>query len=114
MKQKILLFIFLSCLTISRSQSFSGSMGNITDDGQNNDFTTNVSGLSASQLSASLGLIGVCLNITHTYDSDLNVFLIAPDGTTVNLFSGIGGGGDNRFIHRQAQIKHRGRQGRRR
>jgi len=95
MRQKILLFVFLSFLTTSYSQSFSGAIGSISDDGQNNDFTANVSGLSTSQLSASLGLISVCLNITHTYDSDLNVFLIAPDGTIVNLFSGIGGGGDN-------------------
>ena len=95
MRQKILLFVFLSFLTTSYSQSFSGAIGSISDDGQNNDFTANVSGLSTSQLSASLGLISVCLNISHTYDSDLNVFLIAPDGTTVNLFTGIGGGGDN-------------------
>lgn len=35
------------------------------------------------------------LDITHTYDSDLDVFLIAPDGTRVELFQDIGGGGDN-------------------
>lgn len=95
MRQKILLFVFLCFLTTSYSQSFTGSIGSISDDGQNNDFTATVAGLSATQLSTSLGLISVCLNISHTYDSDLNVFLIAPDGTTVNLFSGIGGGGDN-------------------
>ena len=35
------------------------------------------------------------MNITHTYLSDLTVNLIAPDGTTTELFSGIGGGGDD-------------------
>lgn len=35
------------------------------------------------------------MRINHTYDSDLVVQLIAPDGTMVNLFSGVGGAGDN-------------------
>ena len=40
--------------------------------------------------------VNVTLNITHTYDDDLDVFLIAPDGTTtVELFTDIGSSGDN-------------------
>ena len=35
------------------------------------------------------------LDITHTWDADLDVFLIAPDGTEVELFSDVGGSGDN-------------------
>lgn len=35
------------------------------------------------------------LNITHTWDSDLDVFLIAPDGTRIELFQDVGGSGDN-------------------
>ena len=34
------------------------------------------------------------LNIHHTYDGDLKGTLIAPDGTRLLLFSGIGGAGD--------------------
>ncbi len=37
----------------------------------------------------------VTLDITHTYDWDLVVDLIAPDNTTVNLFSNVGGSGAN-------------------
>ncbi|MHC4633992.1 MAG: M4 family metallopeptidase [Planctomycetota bacterium] len=41
--------------------------------------------------------VNVKLNITHTWDSDLEVFLIAPDETRVELFTGVGSGGDNFF-----------------
>jgi subtilisin-like proprotein convertase family protein len=39
--------------------------------------------------------IDVKLSITHTYDADLNVYLVAPDGTEVKLFTDVGGSGDN-------------------
>jgi subtilisin-like proprotein convertase family protein len=39
--------------------------------------------------------LDVALDITHTWDSDLDVFLTAPDGTRVELFSGVGDNGDN-------------------
>ncbi|MGK4568905.1 CotH kinase family protein [Flavobacterium sp. 3HN19-14] len=94
-KITFLLFLFSSFSMLA--QTFNGSTGDISDDGAYNYYTVNVSGLTEN-LNASLGLVQVCLNISHTYDSDLNVELIAPDGTTVNLFSGIGGSGQN-FIN---------------
>ncbi len=39
--------------------------------------------------------VNVRLNIQHTWDADLDVFLIAPDGTRVELFAAIGGSFDN-------------------
>ncbi len=35
------------------------------------------------------------LDITHTFDSDLDVSLTSPDATSVLLFSGVGGSGNN-------------------
>ena len=35
--------------------------------------------------------LNVTLNMTHTRDEDLDVFLIAPDGTRVELFTDVGG-----------------------
>ncbi len=41
--------------------------------------------------------VDVVVNITHTWDTDLDVYLIAPDGTQVELFTDVGGNG-NDFI----------------
>jgi subtilisin family serine protease len=39
--------------------------------------------------------LAVQLDISHTWDSDLSATLIAPDGTHVQLFSGVGSSGAN-------------------
>lgn len=39
--------------------------------------------------------VDVMLDITHTYNGDLNVFLISPSGTRVELFSDVGSFTDN-------------------
>ncbi|NQT39201.1 MAG: proprotein convertase P-domain-containing protein, partial [Planctomycetes bacterium] len=39
--------------------------------------------------------LNVTLNITHTYDSDLEIYLISPNATRVMLVNRAGGGGDN-------------------
>ncbi len=94
MKKIVIPILLLASLT-SFSQTFFGSGGAISDDGLNNDFLLNVSGLTPSALNASHGLVNVCIDITHTWDSDLNVNLIAPDGTDILLLSYVGGSDDN-------------------
>ena len=39
--------------------------------------------------------VNVTLDISHTYDADLSVYLISPQGTRVELFTNVGGSGDN-------------------
>lgn len=39
--------------------------------------------------------VNVTVNITHTWDEDLDVFLISPAGTSVELFTDVGADGDN-------------------
>ncbi|HEX9942512.1 MAG TPA: proprotein convertase P-domain-containing protein, partial [Thermoanaerobaculia bacterium] len=39
--------------------------------------------------------VNVRIRLNHTFDGDLNILLVGPDGTTVDLSSGNGGGGDN-------------------
>lgn len=95
MKQIYVYLLFQLGLSISLAQTFSGTTGPIADDGSTNEYILNVNGFQYGNLNTSFGLKQVCLNLTHTWDSDLNVFLVSPNGTVVNLFSGIGGDGDN-------------------
>ncbi len=53
-----------------------------------------VSGLAAT-INNSFGVKEVIINITHTYDADLSIYLRAPDGTEIPLAQSVGGGGDN-------------------
>lgn len=43
----------------------------------------------------SFGLESVNFSMTHTYDADIIAWLVSPDGTTILLFNGVGGGNDN-------------------
>ena len=62
---------------------------NILDEG------TITSSLPVSGVTGVIADVNVRVNITHTFDSDLDVFLVAPDGTRVELFTDVGGGGAN-------------------
>ncbi|MCX7830462.1 MAG: proprotein convertase P-domain-containing protein, partial [Acidobacteria bacterium] len=39
--------------------------------------------------------VNVTINITHTWDADLDIYLVHPDGTVVELSTDNGGSGDN-------------------
>jgi subtilisin-like proprotein convertase family protein len=82
------------CL-VSHAQTYTGGSGPVSDDGLVNDFNLTVAGLSPTAINTTHGLISICFDITHTYDSDLNIHLVAPDGTEINLVSGAGGSDDN-------------------
>jgi subtilisin-like proprotein convertase family protein len=77
------------------AQTFTGGGGPIPDGGPQVSFPVVVSGLPQTTLNGSYGLETVCFNITHTWDSDLNIKLQAPDGTTVSLVYNAGGDGDD-------------------
>ncbi|MCC5638481.1 filamentous hemagglutinin N-terminal domain-containing protein [Nostoc sp. CHAB 5844] len=46
-------------------------------------------------LGENINNLDVQFSASHTYDSDLTVSLISPQGTELNLFDGVGGSGDN-------------------
>jgi hypothetical protein len=95
MIRRLFVYFFLLLTCKAYSQTFIGSGGAITDDGNPNNFIINVSGLTPATLSNSHGLIELCFNITHTWDSDVHAELISPDGTVVELFNGVGGDGND-------------------
>jgi len=92
----LLVFLFLFVCLSGNAQTYTGTGGTIPDNGSTPiDFPVTVSGLSPATLNATHGLVSVCINITHSWVSDLQISLIAPDGTQVMLINGIGGDGDN-------------------
>lgn len=93
MKRFIFLFLFLPF--VLHAQTFVGTGGSIPDfPGGEVCFNLNVSGLPQNLYSGS-GLVSVQLNITHTYDGDLEIVLESPSGIRTILSSNNGGSGDN-------------------
>jgi subtilisin-like proprotein convertase family protein len=92
--------IFLSAIglflvSVFYSQTFSSTINQLVpDDGTTMYLPIEASGL-PDVLNGESGLVQICLNMDHTYNSDMVVQLAAPDGTLFMLFSGIGGDLDN-------------------
>lgn len=80
--------------TAGFTQTFSGGTGPILDN-QTIDIPLTVNGLPNSINTTTFGLEEICIDLTHTYVSDLTVSIISPDATMTTLFSSVGGGGDN-------------------
>ncbi|MHC5598995.1 MAG: proprotein convertase P-domain-containing protein [Nostoc sp.] len=59
------------------------------------DFSTIRSNLAVSGFTTSIVDVNVTLNISHSWDSDLDVYLISPTGTRVELFTDVGDSEDN-------------------
>ncbi len=89
------LFFFLCIISSAYCQTYTGTGGPIYDDKNQSVYTIDVQGLSPAVLNPNHGLINVCINLTHTWDSDLDIRLIAPDGTNMMLSASLGDDGDN-------------------
>ncbi len=97
MKKTILFFLaaFLISNTAALAQTFTGNTGTILDDGTDMFYTATVTGVIPAVMDTNYGLETVCINLTHTWDDDLVISLIAPDGTEFLLAGRLGGDGDN-------------------
>ena len=94
--KETIFFCLLFSFSIIYSQTFSHVSGEIIPDGTGVHLydTILVSGL-APLIDTNFGVEQVCLNIPHTWNADLTINLIAPDGSTINLISGNGGDSDS-------------------
>jgi hypothetical protein len=98
MKKIGFLLLCLLAGRLAQAQTFTVNLNDtIPDDGNVYTFDIVVSGLSAV-IDTNFGLETTCLNMFHTYCSDMIVEIEAPDGTVALLFGGVGGGDDN-FIN---------------
>jgi len=60
-----------------------------------NDQSTTTAPFNVSGLTGTIADLNVQVKINHTYDGDLDVYLTAPNGKTVELFTDVGASGDN-------------------
>ena len=60
--------------------------------------TSNITVSGIGNISCAMGLTEVCINITHPWDSDLDIFLRDPSGTDYELTTDNGGGGNNYIV----------------
>ena len=91
-----------SCLTLSGSTNAVGSVGPISFSNTTNyiipDGSTTgvyapiaVSGIAPATIGAT-SIASVCINVSHTWDSDLDIYLECPNGTRIQLSTDNGGG----------------------
>ena len=95
MKKITLLCAMLLFSVVGFSQTFPGGTGAIPDNNcdATNEFSVVVSGVGV--LGGTNSFSEAVINITHTWDSDLTITLIAPDMTAVILSDGNGGSADD-------------------
>lgn len=92
------LLYLVACIMAGKmhSQTFNGTTGAIPDNNTYVQFTATVSGITPGAINQTgFGLESICLDITHTWDSDLEIILQSPDGNYITVINGIGGSGDN-------------------
>jgi subtilisin-like proprotein convertase family protein len=78
----------------AHAQKFTGIGGTIPEDGKPGIFSVKAVGLPTTT-GASFGVMKVCLNINHTWDNDLSIYIVSPSGIVVDLARRNGGGDDN-------------------
>jgi subtilisin-like proprotein convertase family protein len=77
------------------AQTFTGTGAAISDNLDTTYFIIPVSGLSPATINSSFGLEQVCIDLTHTKDRDLDIYVESPDGTIVELTTDNGDLDDN-------------------
>ena len=93
-----LILVLSHCCTVIYSQTYTSTPNATIPDNNcdaTNEFTQDLSGEGLSNMNGDFGLETSEINISHTWDADLDISLIAPDGTEIELSSDNGGSGDD-------------------
>ncbi len=94
MRSSILFFLAVIFSSLLQAQTFNGTGGAIPGSSTTRTLF-NISVTGVGTINTSYGLASVCMNITHPNDDELEIVLIAPDGTTIPLTIQNGGTGNN-------------------
>jgi subtilisin-like proprotein convertase family protein len=81
------------CL-VAGAQTFSASSGIGINDNQCSAVTIIASGLPTT-MDTTFGICSVTIDITHTFDADLDIYLVNPNNDSIQLTNNNGGNGDN-------------------
>ena len=92
--KKTLLFILFFPFSLFAQTFTSSTLVHIPDNGPHVYDTLIVSGLPTA-IDSTFGLAGLCFDINHTYDADLVIRLISPNGNSLFLADRVGGGFNN-------------------
>jgi hypothetical protein len=90
-----IVFLFFQCLHI-HAQTFSWTGYQFINYPQADTIQIPVNNMTAS-ITGTYGLARVCFDVYHNYKSDVDISLISPDGTRVQLVKNVGGSTDNFF-----------------
>jgi subtilisin-like proprotein convertase family protein len=92
-KITLLTFMLISCLGFAQISETGAPLGQTITTG------TTVTSIATVDVSGVIGtnfeIASVEMDITHTWDADLDISLMSPSGTTLDLTSDNGGSGDN-------------------
>ncbi len=92
----LFLATLLATAAACSAQTYTATPNAPINDNATTEYNLVVSGLTPATIDTlNFGMETVCINLTHTWDSDLNIYIIAPDGTTAALVLGMGGSDDN-------------------
>jgi gliding motility-associated-like protein len=89
MKKSLLILILLLSVLSLKAQTFSGKAGIIPDNNTETFYDLQID--NGAKISDKFGLTSVQIDISHTWTSDLKIFLITPGGFRITLANGLGG-----------------------
>ncbi|HTL83175.1 MAG TPA: PKD domain-containing protein, partial [Bacteroidia bacterium] len=94
MKKLYAIIVAFALTTFATAQTFTYTGPLVINDNTRNYGNFSVTGLPAV-MDTTFGLCSVTVNLVHTYDGDLDIWVISPNNDSIQLSNNEGGSGDN-------------------